>query len=81
MEWGVDTVLKVKFNPTESNIILGTSIGRGVMLYDIRGKSPIGKVTLKNISNAICWNPQEPMNFVVGNDDSNCYTFDMRKLH
>lgn len=22
----------------------------------------------------------EPINFTVGNDDSNCYSFDMRKL-
>ena len=27
-----------------------------------------------------CWNPQEPFNFTVGNEDSNCYTFDMRNL-
>lgn len=37
-------------------------------------------VELKNKSSAACWNPQEPFNFTVGNEDSNCYTFDMRKL-
>ena len=26
------------------------------------------------------WNPMEPMNFTVGNEDHNCYSFDMRKL-
>lgn len=35
---------------------------------------------MKNKCSAICWNPYEPMNFVVGNENSNCYTFDMRKL-
>jgi len=35
---------------------------------------------MKNKSSALCWNPQEPMNIVVGNENSNCYTFDMRKL-
>jgi len=28
----------------------------------------------------LCFNPIEPMNFTVGNDDSNCYSFDMRKM-
>jgi WD repeat and SOF domain-containing protein 1 len=31
-------------------------------------------------SNCLEWNPMEPMNFVVGNEDHNCYSFDMRKL-
>jgi WD repeat and SOF domain-containing protein 1 len=26
------------------------------------------------------FNPIEPINFTVGNDDSNCYSFDMRKM-
>ena len=34
---------------------------------------------MKNKSSAVCWNPQEPMNFVIGNENSHCYTFDMRK--
>lgn len=34
---------------------------------------------MKNKSSAICWNPQEPMNFVVGNENGNLYTYDMRK--
>jgi len=35
---------------------------------------------MKNKCSAICWNPYEPMNFVVGNENSHAYTFDMRKL-
>ena len=38
------------------------------------------RITLKNKSSALAWNPYEPMNFVVGNENGNCYTFDMRKL-
>ena len=26
------------------------------------------------------FNPIEPINFTIGNDDSNCYTFDLRKM-
>jgi DDB1- and CUL4-associated factor 13 len=32
-------------------------------------------------SNALEWNPMEPMNFCVANEDYNAYTFDMRKLN
>ena len=53
---------------------------RGIVLYDLRGNTPLQKTILNNKSNALCWNPQEPINFTVGNDDGNCYTFDMRKL-
>ena len=52
---------------------------RSICLYDIRGNTPINKIYLKNKSSSICWNPQEPMNFVVGNENSHCYTFDLRK--
>lgn len=50
------------------------------MLYDVRSNSALGKTFLSNKSNCLCWNPQEPLNFTVGNDDTQCYTFDMRKL-
>ena len=53
---------------------------RSIMLYDVRSNSALGKTFLSNKSNCLCWNPQEPLNFTVGNDDTQCYTFDMRKL-
>jgi WD repeat and SOF domain-containing protein 1 len=31
-------------------------------------------------SNDLQWNPREPMNFVVANEDYNAYSFDMRRL-
>lgn len=31
-------------------------------------------------SNDLQWNPMEPLNFVVGSEDYNAYTFDMRNL-
>jgi len=78
--WGVDTVTKVRFNPVETNLIACTSMDRGVYIYDIRGKTALQKTVLLNKSSAICWNPQEPFNFTVGNEDGNAYSFDMRKL-
>eukprot|EP00461_Guttulinopsis_vulgaris_P008407 UN08459 len=38
------------------------------------------KVVLLHMNNAIAWNPQEAYNFLIGSEDSNCYTFDMRML-
>ena len=72
--------LRVKFNYVENNIILGTAYDRTITLFDLRTKNPLKQVTLRNKSACACWNPQEPFNFTVGNEDSNCYTFDMRNL-
>ena len=56
-EWGVDTVTRVKFNPSQVNLIASTALDRSVCLYDIRGNTPINKIYLKNKSSALCWNP------------------------
>lgn len=78
--WGSDTITRVKFNPVEQHLILATSLDRGIFLHDVRSQANLAKVTTLNKSSAICWNPQEPFNFVAGNEDGNAYTFDMRKL-
>jgi DDB1- and CUL4-associated factor 13 len=49
-------------------------------LYDLRGESPIQKITLANKSMSIAFNPLEPINLTIGNDDGNCYTFDLRRM-
>merc|ERR1719326_70224 len=79
-EWGCDYVLSSRFNPAENCLIGSTGADCSIGLYDLRGSSAIRKVMMKNRSNALCWNPRQPMNFTVANEDSNLYTFDMRKL-
>ena len=39
------------------------------------------KTILRMRSNDLQWNPMEPLNFVVANEDYQAYTFDMRKLN
>jgi WD repeat and SOF domain-containing protein 1 len=78
--WDIDTVAKLRFNPSETNVLASVCNDRSLIFYDLRGKSALKKVYMKNKSAALCWNPQEPMNIVIGNENSNCYTFDMRKL-
>ena len=41
---------------------------------------PVVKVMLQAYCNAMAWNPREPYHFVCANEDSNLYSFDMRKL-
>jgi len=79
--WGsVDTSTVVRYNPAERSLVGQCSADRGVGLFDTRFGSPLQKTVLAMRSNCLEWNPMEPMNFVVGNDDHNAYTFDMRKL-
>lgn len=79
-EWGCDRVITARFNPAEPALIASTAVDRSVGLFDLRGNSAIRKVILKMRSNGVCWNPMQPMNFTVANEDCNLYTFDLRKL-
>lgn len=79
--WGSDdTANVVRFNPAERSILAMASVDRGIGLFDTRLASPLRKTILTMRSNCLEWNPMEPMNFVVGNEDYNAYGFDMRKL-
>ncbi|XXG76269.1 hypothetical protein AAC387_Pa08g0652 [Persea americana] len=79
-EWGKDTVISVRFNPGEPNILGTSASDRSITLYDLRMSSPGRKLIMKTKTNAISWNPQEPMNFTAANEDCNCYSFDMRLM-
>ena len=78
--WGSDTVLSVKFNPAEACLLASTGTDRSVCLYDLRSSLPMKKFMLAHKSNKIAWNPMEPFNFVLANEDNNLYTYDMRNL-
>ncbi|KAK3735678.1 hypothetical protein QZH41_011999, partial [Actinostola sp. cb2023] len=78
--WGVDTVHSVKFNPVETNILASTASDRSVVLYDTRGSAPLRKLVMAMRSNAIAWNPMEAYIFTAANEDSNLYTYDMRRM-
>lgn len=78
--WGIDSIHNVRFNPIETHILGGCASDRSVILYDMRGSTPLRKVILKLKSNSIAWNPMEAFVFTVANEDYNLYTFDMRKL-
>ncbi|GAB5367349.1 hypothetical protein AAMO2058_001222700 [Amorphochlora amoebiformis] len=79
-EWGADTINTVKFNPVEVNVLASSANDRNIVLYDVRQRTAMRKMILHMATNAICWNPMEAFNFTTGNEDHNCYTFDMRKM-
>ena len=69
-----------RFNHADNNIVASAGSERTVCIYDLRAATPVRSVVLSMRSNALDWNPREPMNFTVANEDHNAYTFDMRKL-
>jgi DDB1- and CUL4-associated factor 13 len=80
-KWGADSVLSLAYNPAEAALLGSTASDRSVCLYDLRASVPMRKFVLSMKSNKIAWNPREPFNFVLANEDNNLYTFDMRNLN
>ncbi|CAM6094942.1 unnamed protein product [Calypogeia fissa] len=78
--WGADTVVSVRFNPSEPDILASTASDRSIALYDLRMNTPLRKLIMQTRANAVAWNPREAFNFTVANEDCNCYSYDMRKL-
>jgi WD repeat and SOF domain-containing protein 1 len=79
--WGSeDTVTTVRYNPAERSLLAHCSADRGIGLHDTRTGTALKKTVLSMRCNDLQWNPMEPMNFCVANEDYNAYTFDMRKL-
>ena len=78
--WGAETINSVRFNPTEREVFVTTGSDRGIVLYDLRTSTPIRKLVMQTRTNAVAWNPMEAFNFTAASEDSNCYSYDMRKL-
>ena len=64
----------------ESQVLSSSGSDRSVVLYDLRSSTPIRKIVMQTATNAMAWNPMEPLNFVVANEDCNLYSYDMRNL-
>lgn len=78
--WGADTITAVRWNQAETAIVASCATDRSVMFHDMRSKASLAKLVLAMCSNAICWNPLEPLYFALANEDHNAYVFDMRFL-
>ncbi|CAN6880121.1 unnamed protein product [Brassica oleracea var. botrytis] len=76
---GSHSVISVRFNPGEPDILATSSGDNHISIYDIRMSSAARKILMRTKTNSIAWNPMEPMNFTAANEDGNCYSFDGRK--
>ncbi|KAI9114700.1 hypothetical protein K1719_014398 [Acacia pycnantha] len=79
-EWGSDSVISVRFNPAEPDLLATSASDRSITLYDLRQSSPVRKIIMMTKTNSLSWNPREPLNFTAANEDGNCYSYDARKL-
>ncbi|ANQ06169.1 Uncharacterized protein PCOAH_00005580 [Plasmodium coatneyi] len=79
-DYNSEYIYYVKFNYAQRNLVGLTLSDNSVGLADIRAKTPIKKIFLKYRCNSLSWNNMNPKQFVVANEDSNLYTFDMRHL-
>jgi len=75
-----DTVHFVAHNPAESHVLGVCTMDNGIGLLDTRSGTAMAKTVLKMRPNTLRFNPMEPLNFLVANEDHQCYWFDMRKL-
>lgn len=78
--WGTDSVYSVRFNPAEPDVFATTASDRSIALYDLRMEAPLRKLVMQTRLNQVAWNPREAFNFTAASEDSNCYSYDMRKL-
>jgi len=78
--WGVSSISKIDFNRNEPNLLSSLCCDRSIIIYDLRIKNPIKKIFMEMVSNDISWNPGFLHDFIVANENSNIYTFDLRNI-
>ena len=47
----------------------------------MRGSTPLRKLVMAMRSNTVAWNPLEAFVFTAANEDSNLYTYDIRRFN
>ncbi|SBS80216.1 protein SOF1, putative [Plasmodium ovale] len=79
-DYNNEYIYYVKFNYSQRNLVGLTLSDNSIGLVDIRNKTPIKKIWLKYRCNSLSWNNMNPKQFIVANEDSNLYSFDIRFL-
>lgn len=75
-----DHIISVKFNQSETSMLGSTSSDRTVCLYDVRSGKATSRLTMEVRANQLSWNPLQPPIFLLASENSDLYTFDMRKM-
>lgn len=76
----VDTITAIALNQSETSLLASTATDRSLVLYDLRTATPLHRSLLTLATNALAWNPAEPFNLALANEDHNIYLFDTRNL-
>ncbi|SOV11281.1 40S ribosomal processing protein, putative [Plasmodium sp. gorilla clade G2] len=79
-DYNNEYIYYVKCNYAQTNLVGLTLSDNSIGIVDIRNKTPIKKLYLKYRSNSLSWNNMNPKQFIIANEDSNLYSFDMRYL-
>lgn len=69
LQWGVDSLHHVAFNPVQTNLLSACASDRSIILYDVRDSGPLRKVIMKLRTNSLAWNPMEAFIFTCANED------------
>lgn len=76
----METVSGVKFNQSETSVLASVGNDRTMCLYDIRTGKAERRIVTQFTSNCLSWCPTLPTLLLLGSEDHNLYTFDIRNL-
>lgn len=70
----------VRFNQSETSVLVSAGSDRSVCLYDMRSGHATSRVVMQMRVNQLAFNPLQPPVLLMASEDSHLYTFDMRFL-
>ena len=76
----METVTAVRFNKSETSVLASVGGERTLCLYDIRTGKAERRIVMQFRSNCLSWCPTLPTSLLLGSEDHNLYTFDIRNL-
>ncbi|RSH85221.1 rRNA-processing protein sof1 [Saitozyma podzolica] len=77
----LETVTGVRFNQSETSVLASVGSDRTLCLYDIRTGKAERRIVMQFRSNCLSWCPTLPTVLLLGSEDHNLYTFDIRNLN
>ncbi|WVN89856.1 uncharacterized protein L203_105086 [Cryptococcus depauperatus CBS 7841] len=76
----LETVSGLGFNQSETSVLASVGSDRTMCLYDIRTGKAERRIVTQFRSNCLSWCPTLPTVLLLGSEDHNLYTFDIRNL-
>ncbi|WVQ86048.1 hypothetical protein IAT38_008216 [Cryptococcus sp. DSM 104549] len=76
----METVTGVRFNQSETSVLASVGNDRTMCLYDVRTGKAERRIVTQFRSNCLSWCPTLPTVLLLGSEDHNLYTFDIRNL-